>query len=300
MKTGLIGLGAMGAPMAVNLHKAGQLHAAWNRTQATAAAIASASGLALAAGPGPLAQECDLIITSVSDDAALLEVVDALVPGLGAGKVMVDTSTVSSTTAREAAARLASVGAAFLDAPVLGGVEGARQGKLAMMVGGDAAVLERARTVLSAVASKITHIGPVGSGQGVKAVNQLMMAGINQAVAESLAFGQAMGLPMDKVIDVLGAGAASNWFLAHRGASMLNHEFVPGFKVALHHKDLLICKRMAESLAAQLPLVEMTLVHYKRLMKAGLGDADISALFHQKKSLFGDDYSAQPVPTPPV
>lgn len=285
MKTGFIGLGAMGGPMAANLHKAGQLHAAWNRTRTRAAKLAAETGLTLAPGVAALARGCDLIVTSVSNDAVVLEVIDAVLPSLGAGKVIVDTSTVSSETARQAAQRVQAAGSAFLDAPVSGGVEGARQGTLAMMVGGDPDVLERVRPVLSKVATRIVHIGPVGSGQGVKAVNQVMVAGINQAVSESLAFGQAMDLPMDKVIDVVSAGAAANWFVANRGASMLGEVFTPGFKVALHYKDLSICKQMAERLNAQLPIVEMTLVHYKRLMNKGFGDDDISALFHQKKSM---------------
>ncbi|MFQ5993515.1 MAG: NAD(P)-dependent oxidoreductase [Acidiferrobacterales bacterium] len=285
MKTGVIGLGAMGGPMAANLHKAGFLHGAWNRTHERAMKLSAETGLALANSPQALARECDLIITSLSNDAALLEIIEMMSPGLVPGKIIVDTSTISVQAARQVAQGLAGAAVSFLDAPVSGGVEGARQGKLAMMVGGDASVLERVRPALSVLATKISHIGRVGSGQGTKAVNQLMVAGINQAVTESLAFGQALELPMAKVIDILSAGAASNWFLTHRGATMLREEFAPGFKVALHHKDLSICRQMAQSFGVQLPVVEMTLIHYKRLMKSGFGESDISALFGQKRSL---------------
>ncbi|MFQ5938221.1 MAG: NAD(P)-dependent oxidoreductase, partial [Acidiferrobacterales bacterium] len=239
MKTGFIGLGAMGGPMAANLHKAGQLHTAWNRTRERAAWAAQA-GIELAPDPEALASECELILTSVSDDAALVEVIDRLRPKLGTGKVVVDTSTISADTARVAARNLAEVDSAFLDAPVSGGVEGARKGTLAMMIGGDTTVLERVQPVLSVLASRITHIGPVGSGQAAKAVNQIMVAGINQSVSESLAFAQALGLPMETLIDVLSTGAASNWFLSNRGQNMVKQEYPPGFRVALHYKDLRI------------------------------------------------------------
>jgi 3-hydroxyisobutyrate dehydrogenase len=165
-------------------------------------------------------------------------------------------------------------------------MEGARNGTLAMMVGGNAAVLNRIAPVLDAIAGRIEHMGPVGAGQATKAVNQVMAAGINQAVSEALAFAAALELPLDKVIDVVGSGAAGNWFLAHRGPTMTRGNFEPGFRVALHHKDLAICKQMAQQFDVALPVVEMTLIHYRRLMRAGLGDLDISALYREKQGLF--------------
>jgi 3-hydroxyisobutyrate dehydrogenase len=193
---------------------------------------------------------------------------------------------VSLDTARAAAARVQGSGAGFLDAPVSGGVEGARRGTLAMMVGGSAALLDRVRPLLSCMAARIEHMGPVGSGQATKAVNQIMAAGINQAVSEALAFAEAHHLPMNKVIDIVSSGAAGNWFLEHRGQSMAEGHFSAGFKVALHHKDLEICQRMAATLGVALPVVEMTLIHYRRLMQAGYSDEDISALFREKRALF--------------
>jgi 3-hydroxyisobutyrate dehydrogenase len=202
------------------------------------------------------------------------------------GMVVVDTSTVSRDTACEAAARLQKVKAEFLDAPVSGGMEGARKGTLAMMVGGDAEVLNQVRPVLDSIAGRIEHMGPVGAGQATKAVNQIMAAGINQAVSEALAFAGALELPLDKVIEVVGSGAAGNWFLMHRGPTMTHGNYEPGFRVALHHKDLAICKQMAEHFDVSLPVVEMTLIHYRRLMDAGLGDLDISALHREKQGMF--------------
>jgi 3-hydroxyisobutyrate dehydrogenase len=287
MKTGIIGLGAMGTPMARNLHTAGHLATFWNRTPETAAALAGELGIEPAADPRALAGQCEVIILSVSADTDVLEVIDALTPGLQPGGVVIDTSTVSRETARAAAERVQAAGGEFLDAPVSGGIEGARHGTLAMMAGGAVEVLERVRPVLAAIAGRIEHMGPVGAGQATKAVNQVMAAGINQAVTEALAFAQALGLPLDKVIDVVGSGAAGNWFLAHRGPTMARGTFDPGFRVALHHKDLAICKQMAAQFDVALPVVEMTLIHYRRLMEAGFGDEDISALFREKRALFG-------------
>ena len=288
MKTGVIGLGAMGAPMARNLHAAGLLQCVWNRTGDRALQLADELGVAVAEDMASLAQQCELVLLSVSADNDLLQVVQALLPGLGPGKVVVDTSTVGRETAVQAASLLQQAGAAFLDAPVSGGIEGARQGTLSMMVGGDAAVVEQVRPALNSVAGRVTHMGPVGAGQATKAVNQVMAAGINQAVTEALAFAAALELPLDKVIDVIGSGAAGNWFLDHRGKTMTQGVFDPGFRVALHHKDLAICKKMAAELDAAMPVVEMTLIHYRRLMEAGYGDEDISALFREKRKLFTD------------
>ena len=294
MKTGVIGLGAMGAPMARNLHRAGHLEAIWNRTLSTAEQLGAELGVAVATDPAALAERCELLVLSVSADRDVLDVVQSLLPGLHAGSMVLDTSTVSRDTAREAAALLKTVGADFLDAPVSGGIEGARQGTLAMMIGGDAAVIERISAVLDAIAARVAHMGPVGAGQATKAINQVMAAGMNQAVTEALAFAEALDLPLDRVIDVVGSGAAGNWFLQHRGTSMTQGKFDPGFRVALHHKDLAICKQMAEQFDTALPVVEMTLIHYRRLMEAGFGDEDISALFREKQKLF-DPAATRPV-----
>jgi 3-hydroxyisobutyrate dehydrogenase len=211
--------------------------------------------------------------------------VAALAPALRPGAIVVDCSTVAAGTARDAAALLASAGAGFLDCPVSGGTEGAVAGTLSLMVGWDQATLERARPALEAIGGSITLMGPVGAGQSAKATNQIMVAGINQAVTEALAFGQAQGLPMERLIAALEKGAAGNWFLSKRGPTMIRGEFPLGFKVGLHAKDLEICRRMAEQLGVKLPLVEMTLLHYARLPSQS-ADEDISALFRLKSDMF--------------
>ncbi|MHC8441966.1 MAG: NAD(P)-dependent oxidoreductase [Candidatus Eutrophobiaceae bacterium] len=280
MKIGIIGLGSMGRHMALNLQKAGVLHRAWNRSSRDFGTLQPL----LAASIAELAAECELIISCVSQDADVLDVVAQIAQTTVEGAIVVDTSTVGAATAQRAAALLGKRGAQFLDAPVSGGVEGAQKGALSMMVGGDAEALERCRPILGHIASRIVHIGPSGSGQACKAVNQIMAAGINQAVTEALAFGAAQGLDMDKVLEAVRSGAAGNWFLDHRGESMLRENFKPGFKLALHHKDLLICREMNRKISDNdLPVVEMTLLHYQRLMEAGHGEKDISTLFLLKK-----------------
>lgn len=286
MRTGFVGLGAMGLPMARNLHRAGLLAAVWNRSAAKAQAFSAETGVAAAGSLAELAEICDAVVTCVSADADVLAVTDALGASLAAGAVVMDCSTVAADTAREAAARLAARDAEFLDCPVSGGTEGARDGTLSIMVGGEAAALQRARPVLEALGRNIVHMGPAGAGQAAKATNQIMVAGINQAVTEALAFGQAQGLPMDRLIAALEKGAAANWFLSHRGPTMVEGRYPLGFKVALHAKDLEICRRMAEADGTRLPLIEMTLKHYARLLDAGSTEEDISALFRLKSDMF--------------
>lgn len=286
MQVGLIGLGAMGGGMAQRLAQAGLLQTVWNRTHATATAVAEDLGVVAASDPATLARECDLVVTSVSADSDVLEVLAAMQEGLDRDKIVVDTSTISVATVLQAAERVAERGAHFIDAPVSGGKEGAYSGTLVMMAGGEAATIEHAMPALTAMAKKVAHMGESGQGQATKAVNQLMCAGINQAVCEALAFGQAMGLNMDDVINLIGGGAAGSWFLEHRGPTMLRGTFEPGFKCALHHKDLSICRQMLDELGVASPLVEMTLKHYQRLLDQGHGTEDISALYRLKQAMF--------------
>lgn len=286
MNTAFIGLGAMGRGMAANLQRAGHLARAWNRTPSRAQAFVAEHGIDLAGTPAEAVRGCTLVITCVSADADLHQVIDTLLPGLQAGAVVADCSTVAAETARAVSEKIRGADGSFLDAPVSGGVEGARNATLAMMVGGDATVLEQVRPVLASMASRIVHMGPVGAGQATKAVNQIMVAGINQAVTEALAFGAARGLDTEKLIEVTGQGAAGNWFLDHRGASMTGGRFEPGFKVVLHHKDLRICRAMAGP--TRLSVVEQTLGDYQRLLDQGHSDEDISALYRIKQGLFAD------------
>lgn len=282
MKAGIIGLGAMGIGMARNIAKAGYLAGVYNRTSDKAHSLAVELHVTAFDSPEQLAANVDVVLLCVSADQDVLDVVNAIAQTIKPGTIVVDMSTVSSDTAKQAALILAKKHAAFLDAPVSGGVEGAKNGTLAMMVGGSLAVLDQVRPVLASMARSIMHMGPTGSGQATKAVNQIMAAGINQAVTEALAFAQAQNLALDKVIEVISGGAAGNWFLQHRGPTMTQGTFAPGFKLALHHKDLKICRQMAEQSGASTTLVDMTLADYERLMAQGHGDEDISALYRLK------------------
>lgn len=279
MRAGMIGLGAMGLGMARNLAKAGFLTAVYNRTTAKTAEFQVTAYTT----PEELAANVDIVFICVSADQDVLDVVEKIATTIKSGSIVVDMSTVSRATALTSAALLAEKNVAFLDAPVSGGVEGARNGTLAMMVGGDEQALERVKPILAAMATRIVWMGATGSGQATKAVNQIMCAGINQAVTEALAFADAQGLAMDKVIDVIAGGASGNWFLQHRGNTMTQDTFAPGFKLALHHKDLKICQAMAAEIDIAIPLSDQTVSDYVNLMAQGYGDEDISALYRLKK-----------------
>jgi 3-hydroxyisobutyrate dehydrogenase len=282
LKAAFIGLGAMGAPMAGHLHAKGLLAAVGNRTQARADALAKELGVS-APDLATIASSCDVIALCVSADADVIGVVEALAPSLKPGAIVVDHSTVSPDTAKRAARIVADAGGAFLDAPVSGGVEGAKNGKLSVMVGGEADVLAKAQPVLEAYGVRITHMGPVGSGQATKAVNQVLVAGIAHAVTEGLALGEALGLDPERLIPTLGAGAAGNWFLEKRGATMLRNEFSVGFKLALLHKDLGIVRGIAADAGTDRTIIEQSLSDFAQLMSEGYGDDDISALIRLKR-----------------
>jgi len=286
LRAGFVGLGAMGLGMARNLHKHGLLSAVWNRTAEKATALAQETGCKAASKLAELAPLCDVIVTCVSADADVLAVIDELLPAIKPDTIVIDCSTISADTARTAAHRLHEAGAQFLDAPVSGGTEGARDGTLAIMVGGDEKAFERAQPVLRAMGKAVTHFGASGSGQAAKATNQIMCAGVIQAVAEAMAFAKSEDLPLDRLIDTLGKGAGSSWYFVNRAPNILRDSYPAGFRVKLHEKDLKICRAMAARHGVQLPLIEMTLVHYRRLIEQGHGDEDISTLFRLKDAMF--------------
>ncbi len=286
MRVGFVGLGAMGLPMARNLHRAGLLTAVWNRTGEKARTLATELSIQAPPTLAQLAASVDVVVSCVSADADVLEVAGALAQALAPGALMIDCSTIAADTARRAAELLHRGGAQFLDCPVSGGVEGAREGTLAIMAGGAPEVFERARPVLAAMGSTIALFGPVGSGQAAKATNQIMCAGIIEAVSEAMAFARAQGLPLEKLIDTLGKGAGSSWYFVHRAPNMVRGSYPAGFRVRLHAKDLAICRDMAARLGVALPVVERMLAEYAELIARGHGDEDISATFRLKAELF--------------
>ena len=286
MSTGFIGLGAMGAPMARNLHRAGLLGAVWNRSTDKARALATELGVREAPSVLALARTSETLVLCVSADHDLLQVIAALAPAMRQGLLIIDCSTVSANAARAAGRICAARGADFLDAPVSGGVEGAAKGTLAIMVGGEPAAFERGLPVLQAMGKTITHFGAQGAGQAAKATNQIMVAGIIRAVAEGLAFAAAQGIPLDKTIATLSQGAGGSWYLANRGPFMERRAYPAGFRVRLHEKDLKICQAMAAASGASLPVVEAALRDYAQLIAAGHGDEDISSIFRLTAPLF--------------
>jgi 3-hydroxyisobutyrate dehydrogenase len=282
LRTAFIGLGAMGHSMAGHLADRGMLVAVGNRTFAKALLFSDARSVKAASDFADYA-DCDVVALCVSADADVLENIDGLADVLAPGGVVIDHSTVAVETAREAARRLAARGVQFLDAPVSGGVEGAKNGKLSIMVGGDDATLERARPVLEAYGARIALMGANGAGQATKAVNQILVAGINEAVCEGLAFAEKLGLDPERLLPTLMAGAASNWFLDKRGATMLRNEFKPGFKCAHMAKDLRIVQAMADQAGIQHPVIDRALADYSELEQNGNADADTSALITLKR-----------------
>jgi 3-hydroxyisobutyrate dehydrogenase len=283
LRTGVIGLGAMGAPMARHLSAKGFLQGVWNRTESKAAQLAAELGTWHAPGPAVLAAKCDALLVCVSRDQDLESVVQQSLPGLRAGSILLDTSTVSPSTTVALAGVLAQNGVEYVDAPVSGGVEGAINGRLVAMVGAELATFERIQPVISAFSVAVNHMGPVGSGQATKAVNQVIVAGVAEAVCEALWLGEKLNLPRERLLSVLSSGAADGWFLRHRGLSMLEGRFEKGFKLSLLLKDLEIIKTLARELNITMPVVDHAAQDYAGLVAAGEGNNDISGLIRLKR-----------------
>jgi 3-hydroxyisobutyrate dehydrogenase len=291
MQTGFVGLGAMGAHMARNLHRAGLLTGVWNRSPEKAKALAEELKVIAFKDLNELAGNCEAVVTCVSADKDLQEVIKGLEPGLNPNMIVMDCSTVGKDTVRDIHGQLDSMGVGFLDCPVSGGVEGARLATLAIMVGGDEAVFNRAKPILDAMGKAVAYMGGSGAGQATKATNQIMCAGIIQVVGEAMAFAHAEGLPLKQVIDVLGKGAGSSWYFVNRAPFMANNSFPAGFRVRLHDKDLKLCRDMAAKHGAKLPVTESVISQYAELMAEGFGDEDISAIYRLASKLFPDKFA---------
>jgi 3-hydroxyisobutyrate dehydrogenase len=275
-KLAFIGLGTMGAPMAQRLVDAGFEVTVHNRTRAREERVV---GARRAASPRAAAAGAEVVFTMVSDtpDAeAVIVGEQGVLHGLRAGSVVVDMSTISPSATQKLAAQLAQKGAHMLDAPVSGGSEGAKNGTLAVMVGGEAEVLGRVRPVLSHLAKTVTHVGPSGSGQLVKAINQVIIAGTYAAVAEGVALGLAADLDMDAVIAAVSGGAAGSWVLQNRSGNMVRGEYPLGFRTRLHRKDLGIALAAARELGVPLPVAAFVEQLETGLVGRGYGDEDVS------------------------
>jgi 3-hydroxyisobutyrate dehydrogenase len=279
----------MGGAMAANAARAGFEVTAWNRTPGRAAEL-SDLGVALAASPSAVAAASEIVITIVSDTPDVESVVfgpDGVADGAGEGSLIVDMSTISPSATRDFAARLAKQQVAMLDAPVSGGSEGAKKGTLSIFVGGEAADLERARPVLQSLGTTITHVGPIGAGQAVKAVNQVILAGTYLGVAEGVVLALKSGLDVEQVVAALSGGAAQSWVLTNRSGRMLENDYPLGFKVALHRKDLGIALSMARELGASLPVSALCEAIEAGLIGQGHADDDMSAVARSIRALSG-------------
>ena len=283
LKLGVVGLGALGRPMAVNLINAGFSTRLHNRSRAAETGTDLASAMRCAS-PAEAAKDVDVLLLCVSDNAAVEAVLfgaNGATEGLRPGCVVLDCSTISPAKAIDCAERLALMGVGYLDAPVTGGTEGAKAGSLTVLVGGEASALNQVRPVLEVVGGTVHHFGAVGRGQQVKAVNQVLVAGSYAAVAEAMALGQRLELPMPQVVQALKGGAAGSWALTHRAEGMLEGKYPLGFKLALHHKDLGIALSCAESVQLELPISKLVQQQEAHLMRNGHGDDDVSALHRQ-------------------
>jgi 3-hydroxyisobutyrate dehydrogenase len=286
-RIGVVGLGTMGGAMAANLVRAGFPLAAWNRTAGRTGEL-DGLGVKIAASPAALAADVDVVVVCVSDTPdveAVLFAADGVAAGAAAGMLVIDCSTIDPAASRGFAARLAAQGIGFVDAPVTGGSEGARNATLAILVGGDPADVERARPILAAIGRTITHFGPVGAGQAAKAVNQVILAGTYLGVAEGLVLAIKAGLDPEQVVAALSTGAAQSWVLANRSGRMLANDYPLGFRVALHLKDLGIALGIARETGAALPVAALAAQLEAGLVAGGHADDDMSALARTIRSL---------------
>jgi 2-hydroxy-3-oxopropionate reductase len=277
---GFIGLGVMGAPMARNLLAAEREVVAWNRSPGPLGDLVEAGARGVD-GPAAVAAVADVTISIVSDDAALREVLggpEGAIAAARPGSLVIDMSTVSPALARELAGEAAARGVGFLDAPVSGGDVGARDGTLSIMVGGEVEDVEQARPVFEVLGSRITHVGTAGAGQVAKACNQVLVAVIFGGLAEALVLGSKLGVDPAAILDAVGGGMAANRIMEVRRDNFLGHDFAPGFKIDLHHKDLEIALGASGEVDAPLPLTAEVQQMFRQLRAAGHGEEDDSAL----------------------
>ncbi|MBK6652894.1 NAD(P)-dependent oxidoreductase [Zoogloea sp.] len=280
MKVGFVGLGVMGRPMAGHLIAAGHEVAVWARRPESAAPLAAA-GARVHATPAELARHCEVVISVVTASADVEHLAlgpDGLINGLAAGAIHVDMSTIAPETARKVAARYAEMGIGWLDAPVSGGEVGARDATLAIMAGGDAAVLERVRPLFACLGKTVVHIGPAGAGQVAKACNQMIMVNAIQACAEAMRLADAHGVDLHKVREALMGGSAASRVLDVMGGRMARRDFAAGIQSRLHHKDFAILMEEARQLGAPLPVAAQTWQQLNALMAMGGGRDDTASL----------------------
>lgn len=290
-KLAFIGLGTMGAPMARNLLRAGYELTVHNRTRDKERPL-EALGARRAASPREAAEGADVVLTNVSDTPDVEAVVlgeAGAAEGMAPGSVLIDFSTISPSATRRLATALVGRGVTMLDAPVSGGSEGAEKGALSIMVGGEPEVFAQVEPVLEALGKTVTLVGPVGSGQMTKAINQVIIAGVYAAVAEGMALGLASGIDLAAARRALGGGAAGSWVLEHRAENMISGSYPLGFRTRLHLKDLGIALEAGRELGVPIPLAAYVAQLEAGLVGRGYGDEDVSNIARAVREQAGLD-----------
>jgi len=288
-RIGFIGLGIMGKPMALNLQKAGYPLVVYNRTRGKTGELVE-GGAEEAETPRAAAEKSDVIIAIVTDTPDVEEVLFAengVADGARENTVFIDMSTISPVATRDFAARLAEKGVHYLDAPVSGGDIGAVNGTLTIMVGGEPEIFERARPIFEAMGRRVTHVGPVGSGQTVKACNQILCAVNMVAACEALTLAAAAGLDLETVLKVVTGGAANSWALENLGPKIVKGDLGPGFMVKLIQKDLDIVMRAAAEANLPMPGAALAVQNFRAVQAAGGGELGTQAMITVYEKLAG-------------
>jgi 2-hydroxy-3-oxopropionate reductase len=282
-KVGFIGLGIMGRPMAKNLMDAGYELFVHNRSPEKAEELAEEGNATAAGSPREVAEACDIVITMLPDSPDVEAVVageGGILEGLRDGALLVDMSTISPVVTEELAEKIREKGASMLDAPVSGGDVGAIEGALSIMVGGSQQDFERARPLFDVMGKVATHVGPIGAGQVVKACNQIVVALTIEAVSEALVLGSKGGVAPEKLVEALSGGLAGSAVMEAKKEKFFSHDFEPGFRIELHHKDLGIALAAGREYGVALPVTAIVDQMLEASKAKGRGDRDHSALLN--------------------
>jgi 3-hydroxyisobutyrate dehydrogenase-like beta-hydroxyacid dehydrogenase len=286
---GFVGLGIMGSGMVRNLVTKGHTVVVWNRTASKMQPLVEAGAMA-GDSPADTARRCSIVMICVSDTPdvdAVLHGAEGLLEGISEGSLIVDHSTISPGATVQFADEVEALGGAWIDAPVSGGSEGAAKGTLSIMVGGSADDVARAKPAMEAFGATITHVGPVGAGQQVKIVNQILVVVNQLAVSEALLFAQAAGLDLTATLDAVKGGAAGSWMLANRGPQMIDRDWRPGFTIDLQQKDLRLALEAADAAGTPIPGTALVFQLYRALQNEGLGAEGNHALVKALEKMSG-------------
>ncbi|MFB6227550.1 MAG: NAD(P)-dependent oxidoreductase [Halobacteriales archaeon] len=288
---GFVGLGIMGLPMAKNLLDAGYSVVGHNRSRDPVENLVEHGGGG-AESAAEATRRSDVVVTCLPDSDVVETVVredGGLMDGFAGGETLIDCSTISPTVTEELAADLAEMGVDMLDAPISGGEEGAIEGTLSIMVGGESDVLDANRGILEAMGGTITHCGPSGAGQVTKACNQIVVANAMEAVSEALVLAGKAGADVEAVVEAISGGAAGCWTLENRAPSMIRGDFDPGFFASYQYKDLRIATSAGEEFGVPMPITQVTHDMYKTMEETGMGRDDNSGVMQVVEMMAGEE-----------